>query len=331
MPTGTGKALRRFAAGLALGALAFGGGWIALVAGQLGVTTYGAAMTDHFYEHKLARAAAIDEPKLVVVAGSTALYGMRSPMLEDAYGRPVANMGINAGLLLPTLLTKAKPAIGEGDIVLMPLEYRLYNYDGEVNAVLIDYLLSRPRYLWKLPPAVQAKAVARATLRRVLLGYRAMPEGASPPPPDTLDRWGDMQETAVADRTKADFAAVRNHRVETHGADRPADPRAWALLRDFRDWVRARDGCVILVPPAFMAEPAYREDPVERRFYARLPARVRAHDLTFVGDPLALMMPQRLFFNTNYHPVAKARRRYTRRIIDALGSSLTGYCPNPKP
>ena len=321
------RPFRRFLLGLVLGALVFVGGWLALIVGQLGVTSWGTAMTEHFYRPKLARAAEAGAGKILVVAGSTALYAVDSPMLQKTYGRPVVNLGVNAGLLLPTLLAKAKPAIERGDIVLMPLEYRLYNYDGEVNAVLIDYLFSRPEYLWKLPPRVQARAVARATLRRVVLGYRAMPDGANPPDPARLNRFGDMTGTARANRSAEDFAKVREHRVETHGADRPANPAAWSILRDFRDWVRDRGGCVILVPPAFKEEPAYRRDATERRFYDRLPERVREVGLTFIGDPWATMMPEDVFFDTNYHPVDSARDTYTRRIVEALGPDLGAHCP----
>jgi len=296
--------LGRFLLGLPLGAGVFLAGWWALVWGQLGVTSYGAAAIDAHYAPKLARAKAIAAPKLVIVGGSSAMFALRSPMLEEAYGRPVVNLGVNAGLMLPTVLDKAKPAIGRGDIVLMPLEYRLFNYDGEVNQVFIDYILSHPDRFRDQPLDVRLRVLARVTLHRLLAAYKAMPEGYRYDRPVKLDRWGDMTETALEDRREADFAQVRAHPPETYGRDAPIRPRAWDILRDFQRWAAARGACLILVPTAFKAEPSYTRDPVERAFYADLPAAARSHGLTYVGEPLDFMLPERLFFDTNYHPVA---------------------------
>lgn len=318
--------LSRFLLGLPIGAALFLGGWLALVWGQLGVTSYGAAAIDAHYAPKLKRAAGIDGQKIVIVGGSSAMFALRSPRLEEAYGRPVVNLGVNAGLTLPTVLEKAKPAIGRGDIVLLPLEYPMFTYDGGVNQVFIDYILSHPGLFLDQPLDKQLRVLSRVTLHRLLQVYKEAPDGYGYHRPLKLDRWGDMTQTAETDRTEAQFQAVKRAPPETYGRDAPVRPKAWDVLRAFRTWTAEREACLIFIPPAFKAETAYRDDPVERAFYRTLPSVVRSHGLTYVGRPFDFMLPERRFFDTNYHPVAAARRDYTRRIVGALGEDLRPHC-----
>lgn len=63
-----------------------------------------------------------NEPKIIILSGSSSAFGLNQKMLEDATGYKVANMGLHAGFgyLFPTELAKAN--INEGDIVLLGYE-----------------------------------------------------------------------------------------------------------------------------------------------------------------------------------------------------------------
>lgn len=64
-----------------------------------------------------------NEPKIIMVSGSSSSFGLNQKMLEEETGYKVANLGLHAGFghLLPSELAKAN--INEGDIVLLGYEY----------------------------------------------------------------------------------------------------------------------------------------------------------------------------------------------------------------
>lgn len=68
---------------------------------------------------KTARAASIEEPKILLVGNSNLVFGIDSQMIEAELGMPVVNMGLHAGLGNVFLEQLARPYIKEGDIVVV--------------------------------------------------------------------------------------------------------------------------------------------------------------------------------------------------------------------
>lgn len=68
----------------------------------------------------------ITSPKLIVISGSNALYGINSELISKKIHRPVVNMGIHAGLPLDWLFTLAETVAKPGDILILPLEWEYY-------------------------------------------------------------------------------------------------------------------------------------------------------------------------------------------------------------
>lgn len=315
--------------GVAIGAITFAAFWTVLVLGQIGTPLPGSLWVDGAMAKKQALAEAIRVPKIAIVAGSNALFGVRSPLLEQAWGRPVINLAVNAGLLLPSILEQAKPALREGDIVLMPLEYPLYNYHGEINQVLVDYLLSRRDRFVRQSPWTIAQVIFEATLRRVIEGYRGLPPDfrlTGLYGPHMIDRWGDQIGTDIAQRSSAYYAEALASPVRHYGREFQQRAEGWTLLRNFKSWADARNICLILLPPAFMRRDAYMQDAVEKHFYQNLPARARHNGLIYLGAPLDEMQPPEDFFNTDYHLVDGARTEFTNRVIQLIGRDPKTHC-----
>ena len=71
-----------------------------------------------------------NEPKIIMVSGSSSAFGLDNEMLEKASGYKVINLGLHAGFgnVLPSEL--AKENINKGDIVLLGYEYNwMYGFD----------------------------------------------------------------------------------------------------------------------------------------------------------------------------------------------------------
>jgi hypothetical protein len=73
-------------------------------------------------EAKLARGAMIEEPKLVIIAGSNGPYSHRCETMEPILGIACVNAGVAVGIDLDYLFARWKPLLRPGDIVYLPLE-----------------------------------------------------------------------------------------------------------------------------------------------------------------------------------------------------------------
>ncbi len=71
---------------------------------------------------KYERLYSIDEPKIVLIGGSSVAFGYNSELLEEHLGMPVVNFGLYATLGTKIMLDLAADSIGEGDIVILAPE-----------------------------------------------------------------------------------------------------------------------------------------------------------------------------------------------------------------
>lgn len=71
---------------------------------------------------KYDRLNSIDDPKIVVVGGSSVAFGLDSEMLEEALGMDVVNFGLYANLGTKIMLDLSKANINKGDIIVIAPE-----------------------------------------------------------------------------------------------------------------------------------------------------------------------------------------------------------------
>ena len=83
---------------------------------QFGNTFLG-ALADKFNRLEI-----IGKPKIVIVGGSSAAFGLRSDLLEDELNMPVVNFGLYATLGTKLMLDLSRPVIKNGDIIVIAPE-----------------------------------------------------------------------------------------------------------------------------------------------------------------------------------------------------------------
>lgn len=71
---------------------------------------------------KYERLNAVDEPKVIVVGGSSVAFGLDSALLEANVGMPVVNFGLYATLGTKIMMDLSKANINEGDIIVLAPE-----------------------------------------------------------------------------------------------------------------------------------------------------------------------------------------------------------------
>lgn len=91
---------------------------------------------------KYERLYSIDQPKLIVVGGSSVAFGLDSEELEARVGMPVVNFGLYATLGSKIMLDLSRDAIGEGDIIVFapetdPQAWSLY-FSGRTTLEALD-------------------------------------------------------------------------------------------------------------------------------------------------------------------------------------------------
>ncbi len=305
--------------------------WLAGLKAQIGVATPSSRWVFEVTEKKRQLADATPSPRALVVAGSGALFGLDAAALSRAWGLPVLNLAVNAGLGLRYILWQAEQRARPGDAVLLPLEYALFVDDSEApNGQIIDYALARDGDYWRsLPIWQKLRFAAGLTPDRWWQGLRRLPD--APMAAGTygghhIDGVGDQTGTAATDQQPIDQAAIALAPVWFYGRRGADSPGGWSALAEFAGWAKARGICLVMLPSPFLVKPDYATDPVERRFYETLPARISALGIPYIGRPSDFLYPESWFFNTEYHLLDWARARHTERIIALFGTSPFDIC-----
>ncbi len=83
---------------------------------QYGLTFLGALAP------KYERLTTIEEPKIILVGGSSTAFGLDSALLEETVGMPVVNFGLYATLGTKLMLDLSRAGINEGDIIVLAPE-----------------------------------------------------------------------------------------------------------------------------------------------------------------------------------------------------------------
>ncbi len=304
--------------------------WVMLILGQIKNPTITSRWVYDVYTKKSKLLSDINGSRLVIVAGSNALFGIDSKKLEKRYHIPTINFGVNAGLFLPLVLYEAKKVLRRGDIVLLPLEYSMYLYDGEPNEQMIGYTYSfEPSFFWTLSLKEQFEMIWKTPFSRVLEGY--MKTGTKP---ITKGLYGAHHIDAHGDQTHSlkrymggfEKDIIKHIKPTLYGKDEPKKALAWKYLKEFDKWAKTHGICTIYTPPVFMDQKIYHTDKKEINFYKTLPKRAKEIGLKFIGNPYDFMYPRDMFFNTDYHLNAEARQIHTDRLLKLLGSDIHKLC-----
>ncbi|MEJ0017470.1 MAG: hypothetical protein WDN25_13085 [Acetobacteraceae bacterium] len=122
---------------------------------------------------KLARAATIERPKLVILAGSNGPYSHRCEAMEAVLAIPCVNGGVAVGIGLDYLFARWRTVLRRGDTVYLPMEEAQYVRAHDATATGPDAAIMF-RHDWRtlaaLPPARWLAALFAFDLRAALMG-----------------------------------------------------------------------------------------------------------------------------------------------------------------
>jgi hypothetical protein len=281
---------------------------------------------------KLAYAAALPTPKLVILAGSNALFSHSCAIIGGMLRLPCVNGGVALGLGLDYQFALWRPLLAAGDIVYMPMELQQY-------VVTVDAVRAGPdaAIMWRHDRATlaglgPARIVAAAFSSTADDAVLSLVESAALAAHPSLAAAPFIETDTAGDGTGHTLAlAMANRRfiAELHRADPEAGAIALghgaAEIAQFLDWARAHGLRVIGGWPTEFAD-----TPPESHLAVVLAGVYRAHGAGFLLLPNQGRYPVADFFDSQDHLVSECQARHS--IAVALGlASLLGRRPAAPP
>jgi hypothetical protein len=285
-------------------------------------------------EANLARGAAINAPKLVILAGSNGPYSHRCEVIEPIIGRPCVNAGIAVGIGLDYLFARWQPLLHPGDIVYLPLEEAQYPRHRTTAALGPDAAIML-RHDWatlaRMPLHRQLAALFASNLRGAVMSmletilvqddFHDPRESAT----GRFNAWGDHIGHTVR-RAAGNQAALAAFVPEHATAEQIRQGYGSELVAGFLDWAAAHGVRVIGGLPT-----GFADSPIDEASLAAIRAIYRTHGAEFLELPNHSRYPRSDFFDTADHLNEAAQIRHSTALATLIARLLpaSGVLPAP--
>ena len=295
----------------------------------------------------LARAAQSPGPKLMIVGGSSAFFGLDSKILQTILGIPTFNLALAAHLPIEYYTDMIKPSLRSGDLVLLAFEYEYYKNPTPYYPDFTDQVLTwLTEYFHNLSIGEQIKLMASVPWYRVVGGvlttvWKDQIEGGERRkilPPDSVRRrikaiWnGEIKTVEVVNPYNYAAIGQQGDHIGMPGPysgnigpnlSKPfvATAFPWNVLEKFAKWCREHHVTVLTVwAPTLIHAVEFDAPPVNAQL-AAITSRLAALGLPVLGRPEHYQYDRFEFSDTYYHLSQVGRERHTRRVGFAILSS----------
>lgn len=282
---------------------------------------------------KHSRLEKLESPKIVVVGGSNLAFGLDSPMIEEATGRRVVNMGMDGFLGLRFMLAEVEPSLQRSDLVVIALEYGAYYKDidgvAENQFAVIKANPTAAAYVtWeqKRSMLLALPRIARLKLARfVLVPARAL---------RSLIKGSDYQSAGQVEEAIGSVDGFNEHGdllahldVEQPGKpfdgdnlrEAPINLEALDMIEGFAKRAQERGVSVMIsyTPIADTYYERYRDE------LAVLHEAITTRPgLQAPAPPSAFVYREALFFDTVYHLRREGREARTKKLIEGIKTKI---------
>lgn len=267
-------------------------------------------------------------PRLIVIGGSSAAFGVDSELVGRRCGRTGVNMGVQVAFGLSFMLSQVQPHIRSGDLVLVAAEYNSYAQYFKADAELLGALTQRnPRFATRLPAGELRKLMDRGivmragTVTRALLGAPTKVLEQSDPIyyRRAFNEHGDLI-SYIGQQGKGPLGTRFKYAPGTCG-------EATARLNAFHQLCQSRGAKVFIAHPPF-SRALFEQS---SNSIATLERELRAGlTIPFLDRPEDTAFPAEMFFDTGYHLNPEGRRIRSEALAARLNEVLRdGPVPSP--
>ena len=259
------------------------------------------------------RLSSLPSPKIILVGGSNLPFGVKSQVIEEVMGMPVADMGLHAGLGLNFILSEVEKDIHEGDRVIVSPEYHHFlsesMFDGEdvLAALLFDVNRDCIRYVkpgqWL---ALFPDICLYSSKKIVSISSQKVDDFEELFTRESFNMYGDevahygLPSTVISGEKPALKEGVY--------------VKAIKRLCEFRSLVESQGARFFLVACPY-PEAQYALD---ERVITEIVKSVSSAGLSFLIEPQECLYPDSLMFNSFFHLSGEGAEIRTEQLVDRL-------------
>lgn len=253
-----------------------------------------------------------NEPKIIVVAGSSSAFGLDQAMLEEASGYKVVDLGLHAGFGYLFYSEMAKSNINEGDIVLLGYEYGWEKESGfdQLGADLIMTGFDDNIEMYTLIPPRKWKTVVGYlfTFARDKNSYKPMTG---------------IYSREAFDSETGQMTMVRDYNIEytpeEHGtvdiSNVTISENSIKYLKDFKEFIERKGATVYFIAPPLLIDCVVCDYGEFDRLKELEEEQI---GIPYISDPVAYLYPSGLISNTIHHCNSAGEKVRTEMLIEDL-------------
>ncbi len=299
--------------------------FISAVFFQINVPTESSRWIYEIYQIKSNIADSISTPKLVIISGSNSLFSISCKTIKEEINIDCLNGGTHAGLQLDYILDSSKKWLNKNDIVILPFEYEMYQYEGKPSNLLIDYVLSRDsQYLLSVDFLTKLKFITGVSFDRLEKGILSKFNISTKSwdsfyKSENLNKYGDETSNKISNIKKKQKLAVAKLKPQKPFTYQE-NAYSRKVIKDFVDYARQNDIQVFATWPSTVWFDVYqdtRQDEFNsiREFYDSI-------NVPVLGNPEDFMYDKSMFFDSIYHLNDLGVKETTQKLIKLLNPYL---------
>lgn len=260
-------------------------------------------------------------PKVIIVGGSNATFGIDSEVLENALCMPVVNMSLHASLGFRFMVDEVKNSLGKGDLVIVSLEHSGYSTpekDNDIHILTVDRVPSAIQFIpWYSRPRV----LMGVMLMRMQALYKVFTGAWKNASEDKVYRASGFNERGdiVSHIGLPHRDPARIEKVVY--ATKTVSDDFYPIAQDLIDHAKNSGADVVWTWPV-IATSSFRQGRNDT-----IAQVLATHDIELLGNSVDLVLPDTAFYDTHYHLRAVGRQIRTRQLIkDLCGKGMVKCC-----
>lgn len=261
---------------------------------------------------KLALLDKMKGPRIIFVAGSNVGHGFDSTVVEKAFGRPVMNMGLHAGLGLIYHVRAIEDKIREGDVIVVCPEYDMFSgscWGNEELLAMVSAIIPEHRKLisnehW-LHLADKAPRYACRKLWRLGTLFEPIKKRASFT--SSGDQSGPHSSERLPFPSTTDFVGSGAYTEEVI-----------PYLNDFVASCERKGAKVYLMPPV-LERTSFEH---MRGLIDKIALELKTNGTPFIASPEKFAFDDNLFHDTQYHLNLRGIPLRMQAVVEALNPTI---------
>ncbi|HOP47217.1 MAG TPA: hypothetical protein PK874_06100 [Desulfobacteraceae bacterium] len=276
---------------------------------------------DDLYKRKEAYSNSIKGPKIVIVAGSSGLYGISAEQIEKHFNIPTVNFATHAALM-DYYLFRAQKNLNNGDLVILAPEYHQYFAISPMSDIKADYIVNFDKPYAKSLPLAQKLSLIKTyaypwkIIKNETLYFRAIYRNmirTGGPDARNLNRNGDETSNIGSKEKQYKQVIIPNK----------FDPDRYVVkkISEFIEWCKRENIKVMLTWPGTIMNLSNKErSNIVIHSVVVLMSNAGAE---IVGEPEDFFVPANYLYNTIYHLNSEGVAWRTSLLIDLLEKNQT--------